>query len=134
MTLRGICSHRPTAEKVMEPESFVASAAHGVEVASVVVLLLGALLAGGAFARRLVRGAAFEHAYHGLRADLGRAILLGLELLVIADIIGTVAVSPTVKNLAVLALIVAIRTFLSFALELDVSGRWPWQRPPEARP
>jgi uncharacterized membrane protein len=53
---------------------------------------------------------------------------------VIADIIGTVAVSPTVKNLAVLALIVAIRTFLSFALELDVSGRWPWQRPPEAKP
>jgi uncharacterized membrane protein len=118
----------------MEPESFVANAAHGVEVAAVVVLLLGALLAGGAFARRLVRGAAFEHAYHALRADLGRAILLGLELLVIADIIGTVAVSPTVKNLAVLALIVAIRTFLSFALELDVSGRWPWQRPPEAKP
>jgi uncharacterized membrane protein len=118
----------------MQPESFIANAAHGVEVASVVVLLLGALLAGGAFARRLVRGEAFDHAYHALRADLGRAILLGLELLVIADIIGTVAVSPTVKNLAVLALIVAIRTFLSFALELDVSGRWPWQRPPEAKP
>jgi uncharacterized membrane protein len=134
MTLRGVCSHRPTVEKVMEPESFVANAAHGVEVAAVVVLLLGALLAGGAFARRLVRGVEFEHAYHGLRADLGRAILLGLELLVIADIIGTVAVSPTVKNLAVLALIVAIRTFLSFALELDVSGRWPWQRPPDAKP
>lgn len=116
----------------MEHESLIASAARGVEIAAVVVLLLGALLAGGAFARRLVLGAAFGHAYHALRADLGRAILLALELLVIADIIGTVVVSPTAYNLAVLALIVAIRTFLSFALELDVSGRWPWQRPPEA--
>ena len=58
----------------------------------------------------------------------GRAILLGLELLVIADIIGTVAIEPTLQNLGVLALIVAIRTLLSFALELEVSGRWPWQR------
>jgi uncharacterized membrane protein len=113
----------------MEQESFFTGAARAVEVAGVAVLLLGALLAAGVFARRLVQGAAFPHAYHGLRADLGRAILLALELLVIADIIGTVAVSPTVHNLAALALIVAIRTFLSFALELDVSGRWPWQRP-----
>lgn len=117
----------------MEPESFVASASRGVEFAAVVILLLGALLAAGAFARRLLLGAAFANAYHALRADLGRAILLALELLVIADIIGTVVVSPTVENLAVLGLIVAIRTFLSFALELDVSGRWPWQRPPEAK-
>ena len=56
------------------------------------------------------------------------AILLGLELLVIADIIGTVAIEPTLQNLGVLAVIVAIRTILSFALELEVSGRWPWQR------
>lgn len=63
-----------------------------------------------------------------MRADLGRAILLGLELLVIADIIGTVAIKPTFENLGVLAAIVAIRTLLSFTLELEVSGRWPWQR------
>ena len=70
----------------------------------------------------------FHSAYHGLRADLGRAILLGLELLVIADIIGTVAIEPNLHNLAVLAVIVIIRTFLSFTLELEVSGRWPWQQ------
>jgi uncharacterized membrane protein len=56
-----------------------------------------------------------------------RAILLGLELLVVADIIGTGAIEPTLNNLP-LAVIVAIRTFLSFALELEVSGRWPWRR------
>jgi uncharacterized membrane protein len=55
-------------------------------------------------------------------------MLLGLEFLVIADIIGTVAIEPTLHNLAVLAVIVAIRTLLSFALELEVSGRWPWQK------
>ena len=76
----------------------------------------------------MVRRATFHDAYHTLRADLGRAILLGLELLVIADIIGTVAIEPTLQNLGVLAVIVAIRTFLSFALELEVSGRWPWKR------
>jgi uncharacterized membrane protein len=99
-----------------------------VELAGVAVLLLGALLAAGAFAARLARRGDFPAAYHALRADLGRAILLGLELVVIADIIGTVAIEPTLANLGVLAAIVAIRTFLSFALELEVSGRWPWQR------
>lgn len=114
----------------MELEHLIASAARVVEVAGVAVLLLGALVAIGAFARRLGGPEGFDHAYHGLRADLGRAILLGLELLVIADIIGTVAVEPTLANLAVLAVIVAIRTLLSFTLELEVSGRWPWQRAP----
>jgi uncharacterized membrane protein len=112
----------------MDYEHLVVASARVVELAGVVVLLLGALLAGGAFARRLSRRVVFQDAYHGLRADLGRAILLGLELLVIADIIGTVAIEPTLQNLGVLAVIVAIRTFLSFALELEVSGRWPWQR------
>ena len=114
----------------MEYENAFAQAARGVEVVAVALLLLGAILAGGAFARRLVRGGSFSATYHAFRADLGRAILLALELLVIADIIGTVATTPTLDDLAVLAGIVAIRTFLSFSLELDVSGRWPWQRPP----
>ena len=112
----------------MDYEHFVGAAARVVEFVGVVVLLLGALLAAVAFSRRLARRASFQDAYHVLRADLGRAILLGLELLVIADIIGTVAIEPTLQNLGVLAVIVAIRTLLSFALELEVSGRWPWQR------
>jgi len=112
----------------MDYKPFVTGAARLVELAGVAVLLVGALLAGGFFARRLVRGRAFPDAYHALRADLGRTILLALELLVIGDIIGTVVIDPTLQGLGVLAVIVAIRTFLSFALELDVSGHWPWQR------
>jgi len=112
----------------MGHEHFVAAAARVVELTGVAVLLVGALLAGGAFTKRLRRGGAFPVAYDALRADLGRAILLALELLVIADIIGTLVLEPTLEALGILAVIVAIRTFLSFALELDVSGRWPWQR------
>jgi uncharacterized membrane protein len=112
----------------MDYEHFVEAAARVVEFVGVVVLLVGALFAAAAFAKRLLRRATFQDAYHALRADLGRGILLGLELLVIADIIGTVAIQPTLQNLGVLAMIVAIRTLLSFALELEVSGRWPWQR------
>lgn len=112
----------------MEYSHLVEASARIVEIAGVGVLLLGALLAGSVFMFRLSRSTGFEQAYHGLRTDLGRAILLGLELLVIADIIGTVAIEPTLQNLGVLAVIVAIRTALSFTLELEVSGRWPWQR------
>ena len=62
------------------------------------------------------------------RSSLGRSILLGLEFLVAADIINTVAVEPTLQSLAVLAGIVLIRTFLSFSLEVEIDGRWPWQK------
>lgn len=109
-------------------ESLVVEAGRVVELAGVAVLVGGALLATAAFARRLSGRATFQQAYQALRADLGRAILLGLELLVIGDIIGTVIVEPDLDNLAVLATIVAIRTFLSVALELEVSGHWPWDR------
>ncbi len=65
--------------------------------------------------------------YAAYRQNLGRAILLGLELLVAGDIIRTVAVAPTLDNVAVLGVIVLIRTVLSFSLELEINGRWPWQ-------
>ena len=66
--------------------------------------------------------------YRQYRQLLGRSILLGLELLVAADIIRTVAVTPTFTSVGVLAGIVLIRTFLSFSLELEITGRWPWQK------
>lgn len=67
-------------------------------------------------------------AYRSLRQTFGRSILLGLEILVAADLIRTIAVEPTLGNLAVLGALVAIRTFLSWSLEVEIDGRWPWQR------
>jgi uncharacterized membrane protein len=96
------------------------------EVAGICVILLGTVIATGGFARGWRTD--FEKAYREYRRHIGRAILLGLEFLVAADIIGTVAVQPTFRNLGVLALIVAIRTFLSFSLEVEINGRWPWHK------
>ncbi|HZQ85233.1 MAG TPA: DUF1622 domain-containing protein [Acidimicrobiales bacterium] len=93
----------------------------GVGVATIVV---GVLVATAMSVRRAGSGA---DEYRVYRQRLGRAILLGLELLVAADIIRTVAVTPTFETAGVLAIIVAIRTFLSFSLEVELDGRWPWR-------
>jgi uncharacterized membrane protein len=98
-----------------------------VDAAGVLVIVIGAVLAtrrGLTCAR-----ASAEDSYKRYRQDLGRAILLGLEFLVAGDIIRTVVVSPTLENVLILGLIVLIRTFLSVALQLELEGRWPWQRP-----
>ncbi len=76
---------------------------------------------------RLARKESPESIYQAVRQRLGRGILLGLELLIAADIIHTVAVELTFQTVSVLALIVLIRTFLSFTLEVELTGRWPWQ-------
>ena len=104
----------------------------GLEVCGVLVIVIGAVVAAGLFARHLIAGGDGSDAYQRLRTSLARGILLGLEFLVAADIIGTVAVQPTLQNLAVLGLIVLIRTFLSFSLQLEIEGRWPWQSKPPA--
>ena len=98
-----------------------------IEATGVLVIVLGAVVAAAVFLLRLARGGSRGETYHAFRTSLARAILLGLEFLVAADIIGTVAVEPTLKNLYVLGLIVLIRTFLSFSLEVEINGRWPWQ-------
>ncbi|MDT0260251.1 DUF1622 domain-containing protein [Jatrophihabitans lederbergiae] len=97
-----------------------------IDGAGVGVMVVGALAATVAAAN-----GARQHGpdvYRRYRQQLGRSILLGLELLVAADIIRTVAVTPTATSVAVLAGIVLIRTFLSFSLELEITGRWPWQK------
>jgi uncharacterized membrane protein len=92
----------------------------------VAIIAVGLVLAAGVAIGRLLRRA--TNTYQLLRGQLGRSILLGLEFLVAADIIRTVAVTPTPQSVLVLAGIVAIRTFLSFSLELEITGRWPWQK------
>ena len=92
----------------------------------------GAVIASVWFAARpKIRG---TDRYRTYRQDLGRAILLGLEFLIAGDIIRTMGVEPTLENVFILALIVVIRTFLSMALQLEVDGRWPWQRAAGAAP
>src|SRR5262245_32233640 len=100
------------------------------ELGGVAIIAIGALLTLAQFVLQLARKTDVPAAIATFRSTLGRPILLGLEFLIAADIISTVAVTPTLMSVAVLAGIVAIRTFLSFSLELEIEGRWPWQRKP----
>lgn len=101
--------------------------ATGLEMTGTGIILLGAILATITFLRAAISHQAMPESFQKYRVNLGRAILLGLEFLVAADIVGTVAIEPTFQNLGVLALIVAVRTALSFALEVEVNGHWPWR-------
>ena len=96
-----------------------------VDAAGVATIVVGILVATVMLLRRWPPR---EEGYRLYRQRLGRAILLGLELLVAADIIRTVAVTPTFESAGVLAVIVLIRTFLSFSLEVELEGRWPWSK------
>jgi uncharacterized membrane protein len=107
-------------------KAWVDLAGHVLDSAGVAAVVIGAIV-GGVLA--VIRGLRRQGpVYRPFRRFLGRSILLGLELLVAADIIRTVAVTPTLTSIAVLAGIVLIRTFLSFSLELEITGRWPWQK------
>lgn len=107
--------------KVME---VAGTAIDGVGVA---VIVVGAVFGTVRFLRGLSARQPFTPTYRRYRQGLGRAILLGLEFLVAGDIIRTVAISPSYTSVGVLAVIVAVRTFLSFSLEVELEGRWPWQ-------
>ena len=103
----------------------------GFEAVGVVALIVGSAVALATYVMTAPRD---EAAYRRLRRGLGRAILLGLELFVAGDIIRTVTVSPSFTTVGVLAIIVAIRTFLSFTLEVEIDGRWPWRRSAASAP
>jgi uncharacterized membrane protein len=113
----------------MQIKEFVEFAGNGAEIAGVILIIGGLIFASVRYA--LSAAPAGQTRYQRYRHDLGRAILLGLEVLVAADIVRTVAFTPTMDSVLVLAMIVAIRTFLSWSLALELDGRWPWQRAAE---
>ena len=99
----------------------------GFEVAGVAILVVGSLLAFVSAVLGL-RGGDGRAAYQCARQGVGRAILLGLEVLIIADIVLTITVDQTFDSALILGLIVLVRTFLSFSLEIELEGTLPWRR------
>lgn len=99
-----------------------------IELLGVGIIAAGAAITLAMFLIRLARREDRMDAYGHFRTEFGRAILLGLEFLVAADIINTITVDLSLESIASLALIVLIRTFLSWSIELEIEGRWPWQR------
>ena len=96
------------------------------EVTGVIVIVAGTLMA--LFKYIMSRQKQVGRSYRLLRQELGKGILLGLEILVAADIIATVVTEPTIEKVLILGVIVIIRTFLSLSIELEIEGRFPWQR------
>ena len=112
----------------MEYTSTVSDIVRVVEAVGAGIMLVGGF---GAFLIFLVRVPYPERrpgSYEELRRNLGRSILLGLEVLIVADIVRTIIVDPTYESVFVLGVIVVVRILLSFALEVEMDGTWPWNR------
>lgn len=107
-------------------DDFAGIISNALELTALATIVAGALSATVQALRELSSVGA-DSTYRGFRKRFGRAIILSLEFLVAADIIGTVAIEPSFRNIGVLAAIVGVRTFLSFSIELETEGRWPWE-------
>ena len=105
-------------------EDFVSVVVKVIEGVGAAIMVVGGLFAGARYAQQVVAHA--SESYRQLRANLGRVILLGLEVLIIADIIRTIVVDQSLQSVAVLGVIVSIRIVLSFSLEVEIDGAWPW--------
>jgi uncharacterized membrane protein len=102
-------------------------AALAIELLAVSIIIFAIVHAMVRYSLQAVRQRAMESRFRELKVRLARALLLGLEILVAADIVRTVALEATLQSVVVLGLLVLIRTFLSWALVVEIEGRWPWQ-------
>ena len=112
----------------MSYEQAISQVVKVVEVVGAGIMVLGGLGAFVVFACRVLLAHTAQGSYDELRRNLGRCILLGLEVLIVADIVRTIIVDPTIESVAVLGVIVLIRISLSFSLEVEIDGVWPWRR------
>jgi len=99
-----------------------------VEIVGISVILLGIVIGFGELVRDLVKHVNVPHRYELLRTRIGKALLLGLEILVAADVIKTVSIELTLQNLLILAVLIVIRTALGWTLFLDIENHLPWQK------
>jgi uncharacterized membrane protein len=111
---------------MQEIKLYIEYCARTVEVIGIVTIIVGTILALAKFA--LGKQVQNQRSYKLLRQELGKAILLGLEILVAGDIIATVVTEPTLERVIILAIIVLIRTFLSLSIQVEIEGKFPWQK------
>jgi uncharacterized membrane protein len=109
----------------MDFKELISIVGYAVEAVGVLVIVTGFVVSSFSFLRQFRRE--LEVTYRVYRRQLGRSIILGLEFLIAGDIIRTVVVADTLTNIAILGLIILIRSFLSITLHVEVEGKWPWQ-------
>ena len=112
----------------MSYEEFIHDAVKVVEAVGASIMVFGGLVVFAIHVPRMLSPARRPGAYEALRRQLGRCILLGLEVLIVADIVLTIIVEQTIESVVVLAVIVIVRVLLSFSLEVEMDGMWPWNR------
>jgi uncharacterized membrane protein len=123
-----LCSVSAYGSPSVTYEQTISDVVKVVEAVGAGIMVLGGLGAFVAFGLRARRAETLERAYPDLRRDLSRCILLGLEVLIVADIVRTIIVESTFESVAVLGIIVVIRILLSFSLEVEIDGAWPWHK------
>ena len=109
-------------------EHVISQVVRVVEAFGAGIMVLGGLGSFLVFAASALHAGTVQGSYEALRRNLGRCILVGLEVLIVADIVRTIIVDPTLQSVAVLGVIVVIRILLSFSLEVEIDGVWPWRR------
>jgi uncharacterized membrane protein len=112
----------------MSYEETVSDVVKVVEAVGASIMVFGGLVVFAVYVPRMLSPVKRPGSYEALRRQLGRCILLGLEVLIVADIVRTIIVDPTLESVAVLGVIVVIRIILSFSLEVEIDGVWPWRR------
>ena len=112
----------------MNYEEVISNLVKGVEAVGAGIMVIGGLASLVVFLRDAAFNVKKQGSYERLRRNLGRCILLGLEVLIVADIVRTIVVDPTFESVTVLGIIVVIRILLSFSLEVEIDGTWPWDR------
>jgi uncharacterized membrane protein len=126
--LKDILASSDAAEPILE---WIDRAALAIEVLAVVIIVAAVAGATLHYLYLAVRGRHKGNIYREYRTSVGKALMLGLEILVAADIVRTVALETTLESIVGLGLLVLVRTFLSWSLSVEIEGRWPWQPNPE---
>jgi uncharacterized membrane protein len=118
----------------MSYEETISDAVKVVEAVGASIMVFGGLVVFLVYVPRMLSPSRKVGSYEALRRQLGRCILLGLEVLIVADIVRTIIVDQTIESVAVLGVIVVVRILLSFSLEVEMDGMWPWDRWRRAEP
>ena len=106
---------------------WIDAGATAIEIVAVLIIIVAIFFSLGRYLFQTALRSEAEARYRQLKVHVGRTLLLGLEILVAADIVRTVTLDMTLESILALALLVLVRTFLSWALDVEIEGRWPWQ-------
>lgn len=112
---------------IASPHIWIRQAVLAMEGLAILVIVAGIGFGFAQFCMMLLRGGDRRKGYHRFKVFMGHTLLLGLEILVAADVVYTVALEPTLQSVTVLGILVLIRTFLGWSLIVEIEGRWPWQ-------